>query len=100
MGDESRFSAGDQAVFTQVKDGEAVILDSETAYYFGLNDTAAFLWQTLQSHTPAVSEAELVAALVGEFDVDAEVAERGVRDFLAHVIRYGLARRVESAVNK
>jgi hypothetical protein len=102
MGDESRFSAValDSAVFAGVKDGEGVIVDTQTAAYFGLNETAAFLWKVLQESGTSITQIELVDALLEEFEVERAAAEGDVRDFLAHVIRYGLARRVESAVNK
>jgi hypothetical protein len=99
-GDESRFSAVERAVFAGVKDGEGVIVDTQTAHYFGLNESAAFLWRTLQEAGSEVSEAQLVDALLGEFEVEREAARGDVREFLAHVIRYGLARRVDAAVNK
>jgi hypothetical protein len=95
MGDESRFSVTDQAVFAGVKDGEGVIVDTQTAHYFGLNESAAFLWKTLQEAGTGLSQTDLVGALVSEFEVEPAAAEGDVREFLAHVVRYGLARRVE-----
>ena len=44
-----------------------------------LNDTGAFLWEHLQTET---DEDALVAALLGEYDVDADTARRCVRSFV------------------
>lgn len=44
-----------------------------------LNDTGAFLWERLQSET---DEAALVAALLGEYDVDEDRARACVRQFV------------------
>lgn len=44
-----------------------------------LNDTGAFLWERLQSET---DEAALAAALLEEYDVDAETAQKSVADFV------------------
>lgn len=44
-----------------------------------LNDTGAFLWEHLQTET---DEDALVAALLGEYDVDADTARRCVRGFV------------------
>ena len=44
-----------------------------------LNDTGAFLWEKLQSDT---DEAALVAALLGEYDVEKAVAQESVTAFV------------------
>ena len=45
-----------------------------------LNETGAFLWERLQNET---DEADLVAALLGEYDVDEATAKKAVEDFVA-----------------
>ena len=47
-----------------------------------LNDTGAFLWQHLQTET---DEDALVAALLKEYDVDADTARACVRQFVKKV---------------
>ncbi|MBR7178978.1 MAG: PqqD family protein [Oscillospiraceae bacterium] len=44
-----------------------------------LNDTGAFLWEHLQTET---DENALVAAVLREYDVDADTARRCVADFV------------------
>ena len=44
-----------------------------------LNDTGAFLWKQLQKE---VSQEALVAALLGEYDVDEDTAARSVAAFV------------------
>lgn len=44
-----------------------------------LNDTGGFLWERLQAET---DEDALVAALLGEYDVDEATARRCVREFV------------------
>ena len=44
-----------------------------------LNDTGAFLWERLQTET---SEADLVKALLGEYDVDEATAQQSVQRFV------------------
>jgi hypothetical protein len=63
----------------QVLDGEAVLIDLEGGRSLGLNAAGSFLWPRL----PTSSAAELVEALVAEFEVDAAVARRDVEAFLA-----------------
>ncbi len=97
--DETIFTAVDQAVFAGLQDGEGVIVDTKSAFYFGLNKTAAFLWETLQK-VKAITAAQLTDALCGRFEVTRERAAHDVEEFLAHVIEYGLAKRCENSLNK
>ena len=52
--------------------------------YVQLNETAAFLWKELE--TPK-TVGELTAALLAEFDVSEEEAEKDVTEFLEQLIR-------------
>lgn len=51
-----------------------------------LNETGTFLWEQLQKET---DEAALVAALLGEYDVDAETARASVRRFVEKIDGHG-----------
>ena len=51
-----------------------------------LNETGAFLWERLQEET---DEAALVAALLGEYDVDEETAKASVAGFVAKLNDHG-----------
>ena len=52
-----------------------------------LNETGKFLWERLQSET---DEAALVAALLGEYDVDEETAKGSVARFVGKLRDNGL----------
>ena len=64
--------------------GQTVVLpiggDMDLNVMITLNDTGAFLWEKLQEET---DEAALVAALLGEYDVDEATAKQAVADFVA-----------------
>ena len=91
--DNLRVAAENRAVFAQLADGEGVIVDTETAFYFGLNRTAAFLWERLQAPGGAARE-DLVLALCARFAVERPEAERDVSDFLEQLVKQGLASRL------
>jgi hypothetical protein len=57
-----------------------------------LNDTGAFLWNLMQK---PVRVNEMRAALVEEFDVDAETAEKDLLRVLADLRDAGLIEHVE-----
>ena len=63
--------------------GQTVVLPSgdelDLNLMITLNDTGRFLWEHLERET---TEAALVEALLGEYDVDAETAGKSVRAFV------------------
>lgn len=62
--------------------GENIVLPSgdelDLNIVITLNDSARFLWERLET---GAEEAELVEALLGEYDVDRAAAEQAVTDF-------------------
>ena len=66
-------------------------MDTDAASYFGLNRTAAFLWEKLQE-TGAVTAAKLAEQLCERFEVQPADAQRDVERFLDQVVDFGLAR--------
>lgn len=70
--------------------GQTVVLpvggDLDLNMMITLNDTGAFLWEKLQEE---IDEAGLVAALLGEYDVDEETALKCVRAFVAKLSENG-----------
>lgn len=61
-------------------DGELVILDLQNSVYLTTNDSGAFLAKLLVEEC---SLEDLVAALVGEYGIDVELATRDATDFVA-----------------
>lgn len=53
-----------------------------------LNETGAFLWNLLAKQD--MSEQELVEALLGEYDVEREIAERDVARIVASLAECGV----------
>ena len=52
-----------------------------------LNETSAFLWNKLLK---GATEEQLVDALLGEYDVKKEVAEKGVKSFINRLVEANL----------
>ncbi len=71
---------------TKLADDSGVILDVETQQVFSLNESAMFLVEAV--HQGATSNAELVRALVAEFEVDEASARSDVEAFVETLARY------------
>ncbi len=91
MSDERRLRRASSTRFRRVFD-EGLLLDQGTARLHVLNTTAAFLLEQLAEPR---SIAELVDALLREFDVEEADAESDVRSFLAEAVAAGLLEQTE-----
>lgn len=82
----SRIVARESALATTV-DGEAVVLETDSGTYFGLNEVATIVWDALEE--PSTVD-DVRDAVLEEYDVDAEQVERDVRDVLSKMEAKGL----------
>ena len=74
-------------VFAQEVDGEMVLLDMESENYFGLDEVGTAIWQAMQEHG---SLQEVFDDLLQQYDVEAEVLEHDLSDFVGKLIESGL----------
>jgi hypothetical protein len=77
-----KFTANKEVVFTELKDGSAVLLHLETKYYHSLNDTGCFLWKALEENESGTTDEELAEKLFENFDVELDKAREDVNEFL------------------
>lgn len=71
----------------QPLDDDIVVLDLRSSRYLRLNDTAALLWRRLET---GATRDQLVAAIVEEYDVEPDVAQRDVDAALASLLEHEL----------
>ncbi len=78
-----------RVLLTRLADGTGVLRHLDTKLYFTLNETGVFIWDALDGG--ATDADALVAALLDEFDVDAETARADVRVLVDELMREKLA---------
>ena len=71
----------DRALLTRLADGTGVLLDLDTKFYFTLNETGVFVWDTLADADKRSVDA-LVAALLDAFEVDDATARADIESVL------------------
>lgn len=74
-------------VFAQEVDGEMVLLDMESENYFGLDEVGTSIWKAMQEYG---SLQEVFNALLEQYDVEAEVLEKDLSDFVGKLLESGL----------
>jgi len=78
-----------ETVFAQEVDGEMVLLDMESENYFGLDEVGTAIWQAMQEYE---SLQEVFNTLLEQYDVDAEVLEHDLSDFVGKLVESGLVK--------
>ncbi len=76
-----------ETVFAQEVDGEMVLLDMESENYFGLDEVGTAIWQAMQEKETLQ---EVLEVLLELYDVEAEVLERDLSDFVGKLLESGL----------
>jgi len=74
-------------VFAQEVDGEMVLLDMESENYFGLDEVGTAIWQAIQEHG---NLQEVFDELLKQYDVESEVLEHDLADFIGKLVESGL----------
>jgi len=91
LGPDSVVRVSSNQVYSRLGD-EVAILELDQGVYYGLNDTGSFLWNLMQK---PVRVNEMRAALVEEFDVDADTAEKDLLRVLGDLRDAGLIENVD-----
>lgn len=73
---------------------EKVVLQTKSGQYLGMNPVGAFIWDLLA--TPRL-HTELVALVVGRYEVDTQTAQTDVDSFVAELAAAGLVEIEERA---
>ena len=83
---DTRLSIPSQ-VISRLVDDETVVLDLESGMYFGLDGVGKRIWESVaEGH----SLGEIVAIIVGEYEVDEPQAEYDVLSFAHELVERGL----------
>lgn len=76
-----------ETVFSQEVDGEMVLLDMNSESYFGLDETGSAIWQAMQK---TGSLQEVYEEMLEQYEVDAEILEQDILNFVEKLIESGL----------
>jgi hypothetical protein len=85
------FQANRNVLFTEVDDGQAVLLHLETKFYYTLNKTGVVVWKTLSD--VSATRRRLAETLSERFIVDVDEAARDLEPVLDEMLSEGLILR-------
>ena len=78
-----------ETVFAQEVDGEMVLLDMESENYFGLDEVGTAIWQAMQEKETLK---EVFDVLLEQYEVEAEMLENDLSDFVGKLVESGLVK--------
>ena len=78
-----------ETVFAQEVDGEMVLLDMESENYFGLDEVGTAIWQAMQEKETLK---EVLDALLEQYEVETEMLENDLSDFVGKLVESGLVK--------
>ena len=78
-----------ETVFAQEVDGEMVLLDMESENYFGLDEVGTAIWQAMQEKETLK---EVLDTLLEQYEVEAEMLENDLSDFVGKLVESGLVK--------
>lgn len=81
--EQQELRASAHAIATQV-DGEMVVLQTETGFYYGMREMAADLWVKIAGGT---SHADLIAFVRNHYQVDHSSFQNEIDEFLSDLHR-------------
>lgn len=82
-----KYIVPDKKIHCRIIDGEEVILNlRDNAFYF-LNFMGSFIWNLADGKTKVN---KIIAAILKEFDVDYETAEKGTSSFMKRLSKKGI----------
>ena len=76
---DSAFAPAHSRVAAKVLDGELIVINLDTGYYYASTGTGVAIWQQIEA---GASLRQVIAALIGRYDVDAPRAEHDARAFV------------------
>ena len=82
-----------ETVFAQEVDGEMVLLDMESENYFGLDEVGTAIWQAMQEKETLK---EVFDVLLEQYEVEEEMLEHDLSDFVEKLVESGLVEVQES----
>lgn len=88
-GNSKKVTVNPSVVFTDLDDGSAVLLHLDSKFYYSLNETGTFLWQTLENE-PTTSMTDLVGRVCERFKVEEGEAKNDLDEFLDSLKKEGL----------
>ena len=78
------YSLNQQTAQWRIVDGEAVIVNVESSYYYGLNRTGTMVWQLIADGVGELDD--IAAGLAKEYGIDIDRARDDARVVIQHLV--------------
>lgn len=90
------YKINESKAISETIDGETIIINLETGFYYSVNKTATIIWNEIQKNIPVINISQ---HFVNHYEVDTGTAEKSVVDTISLFLKDDLILELDSDVS-
>lgn len=91
------FKINESKAISETIDGETIIINLETGFYYSVNQTATIIWNEIQKNNPIKNVSQY---FLNHYEVDTGTAEKSVAEIISLFLKDDLILELDSAVTE
>jgi hypothetical protein len=90
------YKINESKAISETIDGETIIINLETGYYYSVNKTATVIWNEIQKSNPVKNISQLI---LNHYEVDTDTAEKSIAEIIGLFLKDDLILELDSNVS-
>jgi hypothetical protein len=90
------YKINESKAISETIDGETIIINLETGYYYSVNKTATIIWNEIQKNNTVKNVPQ---QFMNHFEVDVSTAEKSIAEIIALLLKDDLILELDSDVS-
>lgn len=90
------YKINDAKAISETIDGETIIINLETGFYYSVNKTATVIWNEIQKNNSVKNIARLY---LNSYEVDADTAEKSITEIIGLFLKDDLILELDSDIS-
>jgi len=90
------YKINESKAISETIDGETIIINLETGYYYSVNKTATIIWNEIQKNNPTKNISQHFLNL---YEVDEDTAEKSITEIISILLKDDLILELDSEIS-
>jgi len=90
------YKINESKAISETIDGETIIINLETGYYYSVNKTATIIWNEIQKNNPIKSISQ---HFLNHYEVDEDTAEKSIKEIIGLLLKDDLILELDSDIS-
>ena len=90
------YKINESKAISETIDGETIIINLETGYYYSVNKTATIIWNEIQKNNPVKNISHII---LNHYEVDTDTAEKSIAEIISLFLKDDLIMELDSNVS-